>query len=261
MERHYGMDWLRIGAFALLIFYHIGMVFVPWGFHIKTARPMDWVEIPMLLTNPWRLTLLFVVSGYASRALWLKSPSIRSFLGNRSARLLIPLVFGMAVIVPPQTWVELVGKHGYGQSYLWFSRMTISASANSTGSSCRPGTICGSSSISGSTAGAVADDAGTGSDQAAGSVRRVFGWPRGCCRSVPARHQYCSTATTTRTICSATGLPICNISRLPVRLGLAGSRAVMDGLSRGGRYRRQSRSVAMMPGCWSLSDFSFPTHK
>ena len=40
MERHYGMDWLRIGAFALLILYHIGMVFVPWGFHIKTAQPM-----------------------------------------------------------------------------------------------------------------------------------------------------------------------------------------------------------------------------
>ncbi len=120
MERHYGMDWLRIGAFALLIFYHIGMVFVPWGFHIKTAQPMDWVEIPMLATNPWRLTLLFVVSGYASRALWSKSASIRAFLGNRSARLLIPLVFGMAVIVPPQTWVELVGKYGYDQSYLWF---------------------------------------------------------------------------------------------------------------------------------------------
>lgn len=120
MERHYGMDWLRIGAFALLIFYHIGMVFVPWGFHIKTAQPMAWVEIPMLLTNPWRLTLLFVVSGYASRALWSKSPSVRRFLGNRSSRLLIPLVFGMAVVVPPQTWVELVGKHGYGQSYLWF---------------------------------------------------------------------------------------------------------------------------------------------
>jgi hypothetical protein len=114
------MDWLRIGAFALLIFYHIGMVFVPWGFHIKTAQPMDWVEIPMLLTNPWRLTLLFVVSGYASRALLSKSAGIGAFLGNRSSRLLIPLVFGMALIVPPQTWVELVGKHGYGQSYLWF---------------------------------------------------------------------------------------------------------------------------------------------
>ena len=35
MTRHFGMDWLRIGAFALLILYHIGMVFVPWNFHVK----------------------------------------------------------------------------------------------------------------------------------------------------------------------------------------------------------------------------------
>ena len=69
MERHYGLDWLRIGAFGLLIFYHIGMVFVPWGYHAKTAHPIPWVVIPMLALNSWRLLLLFVVSGYASRAL------------------------------------------------------------------------------------------------------------------------------------------------------------------------------------------------
>ena len=120
MERHYGMDWLRIGAFGLLIFYHIGMVFVPWGFHIKTAQPMDWVEIPMLATNPWRLTLLFVVSGFASRALFAKSASIGALVRSRNARLLIPLVFGMAVIVPPQTWVEVVGRHGYAHGYAYF---------------------------------------------------------------------------------------------------------------------------------------------
>lgn len=120
MERHYGMDWLRIGAFALLILYHIGMVFVPWGFHIKTAQPLDWVEIPMLLTNPWRLTLLFVVSGYASRALFAKSASIRSFVASRNARLLIPLFFAIAVIVPPQTWVEVTAQHGYTASYWHF---------------------------------------------------------------------------------------------------------------------------------------------
>jgi len=120
MQRHYGMDWLRIGAFALLIFYHIGMVFVPWDFHVKTAHPAVWVEIPMLFTNPWRLTLLFVVSGFASRALLSKSPGLGGFLKSRSARLLIPLAFGMAVIVPPQTWVELVGKHGYTQGFAWF---------------------------------------------------------------------------------------------------------------------------------------------
>lgn len=31
MARHYGLDWLRIGAFALLILFHIGMYFVSWG--------------------------------------------------------------------------------------------------------------------------------------------------------------------------------------------------------------------------------------
>lgn len=120
MERHYGMDFLRIGAFALLILYHIGMVFVPWGFHIKSAQPMDWVEIPMLLTNPWRLTLLFVVSGFASRALAAKSPGVGEFLKNRNVRLLIPLMFAMVMVVPPQVWVEVVGKHGYSHDYLWF---------------------------------------------------------------------------------------------------------------------------------------------
>jgi glucan biosynthesis protein C len=120
MERHYGMDWLRIGAFGLLIFYHVGMVFVTWGFHVKTADPADWVAVPMLLTNAWRLTLLFVVSGFASRALFAKSAGIRGFLGNRNTRLLLPLAFGIALIVPPQSWVELVTQHGYTHGFLWF---------------------------------------------------------------------------------------------------------------------------------------------
>lgn len=120
MERHYGMDWLRIGAFGLLIFYHVGMVFVTWGFHVKTADPADWVAAPMLLTNAWRLSLLFVVSGFASRALFAKSASIRGFLRNRNARLLLPLVFGIALVVPPQSWVELVTQHGYTHGFLWF---------------------------------------------------------------------------------------------------------------------------------------------
>ena len=120
MERHYGMDWLRIGAFGLLILYHIGMVFVPWGFQVKTAHPLAWAEIPMFLTSPWRLTLLFVVSGYASRALLAKAGGAGAFLRSRSARLLIPLLFGMAVIVPPQAWVELTAQHGYARGYLDF---------------------------------------------------------------------------------------------------------------------------------------------
>jgi peptidoglycan/LPS O-acetylase OafA/YrhL len=118
--RHYGMDWLRIAAFGLLILYHVGMVFVPWNFHINADPPLEWLTLPMLAVNPWRLTLLFVVSGYASRKLLAKSDGVGGFLKNRSFRLLVPLLFGMIVIVPPQPWVELVVKHGYAAGFDWF---------------------------------------------------------------------------------------------------------------------------------------------
>jgi len=118
--RHYGLDWLRIGAFALLIFYHIGMVFSPWPWVIKAPALLDWLTIPMALLTPWRLPLLFAVSGYASRRLYEKSPSARSFLASRNKRLLIPLAFCMATIVPIEIWVR-VREAGYpgGLGHFW----------------------------------------------------------------------------------------------------------------------------------------------
>lgn len=118
--RHYGMDWLRIGAFALLILYHIGMYFVPWGWHVKIAEPLNWVTIPMLATNSWRLALLFLVSGYASAALFAKLGGAGGFAKSRSARLLIPLLFAVVVIIPPQPWIDLKGQHGYPHGFLHF---------------------------------------------------------------------------------------------------------------------------------------------
>jgi surface polysaccharide O-acyltransferase-like enzyme len=118
--RHLGMDWLRIGAFGLLILYHIGMVFVPWDWHVKIAHPIDAVAIPMLATNSWRLPLLFLVSGYASAALYAKLGGPGAFVRSRSARLLIPLLFGIIVIIPPQPWIDLTGQHGYTRDFGYF---------------------------------------------------------------------------------------------------------------------------------------------
>lgn len=119
MQRHYGLDWLRIGAFAILILYHVGMVFVPWNFHVKLPGAW-WSTVPMMASNPWRLALLFVVSGYASRALLARSRGVGGFALNRTVRLLVPLVFGMAIIVPVQPWIELTVKHGYPHDFGWF---------------------------------------------------------------------------------------------------------------------------------------------
>ncbi|MCU6456070.1 acyltransferase family protein [Sphingomonas sp. A2-49] len=120
IPRHYGLDWLRVAAFAILIVYHVGMVFVPWGFHAKSAHGAEWAVLPMLAVNAWRLSLLFVVSGYASRALLTRAPGIGGFLRQRTMRLLVPLAFGVAVVVPPQSWVELVTQHGYAGGFATF---------------------------------------------------------------------------------------------------------------------------------------------
>ncbi len=120
LGRHYGMDWLRIGAFALLILYHIGLVFAPWAYHAKTATPIEWVAVPLQAVNAWRLPLLFVVSGYASRAIFAGDRRAGIFAWRRSKRLIVPLLFGVLVITPVQPWIELATQHGYDRGFLEF---------------------------------------------------------------------------------------------------------------------------------------------
>lgn len=119
-HRHYGLDWLRIAAFALLIFYHVAMAFSPFHWVINSTHRAHWLAYPLEAVAPWRLMLLFLVSGYASAMLMGKLGSLAAFARSRSRRLLVPLAFAMAVIVPPQSWVRQFVDHGYGHGYLHF---------------------------------------------------------------------------------------------------------------------------------------------
>jgi surface polysaccharide O-acyltransferase-like enzyme len=118
-DRRVDLDWVRIAAFGLLIFYHVGMLYVSWGFHIKSEHRVTALEPVMMVLNPWRLALLFLVSGAATRFMLRKYP-IGALLRARSTRLLIPLVFGMLVIVPPQAYEQIVESLGYPAGFLDF---------------------------------------------------------------------------------------------------------------------------------------------
>lgn len=99
--RHHGIDWLRIGAFGLLIGYHVAMVFAPWAWVVKWPATFPALVAPMALLTPWRLPLLFVVSGFATRHLLRPG-----FVAQRSARLLVPLGFALIALLPPEMWVR-----------------------------------------------------------------------------------------------------------------------------------------------------------
>ncbi|WP_417611634.1 acyltransferase family protein [Parasphingorhabdus sp.] len=106
-NRRYDLDWLRIIAFGLLIFYHCGMFYVSWSWHVKSRFASDAMEPLMMLTNPWRLTLLFVIAGAATRFMADKM-TLTSFIALRMRRLWPPLLLAMFVIVPPQSYFEIV---------------------------------------------------------------------------------------------------------------------------------------------------------
>lgn len=113
------LDWLRVLAFALLILYHVGMLYVSWDYHVKSPRLVPGVEWLMVTVNPWRLALLFFISGVAAHFLGDKlGPA--AFTRDRLRRLLPVLLFGMLVVVPPQSYIQLRQDGAIAPGYLDF---------------------------------------------------------------------------------------------------------------------------------------------
>jgi len=122
--RRYDLDWLRIIAFGLLIFYHIGMFYVSWEWHVKSVYAGPVIEPFMRLLNPWRLPLLFFISGVALRFAFdkaaLNQRGIARFTLFRTWRLFLPLLFGIHIIIAPQSWLQLLETGEINQGFWSF---------------------------------------------------------------------------------------------------------------------------------------------
>ncbi|GAA5442227.1 glucans biosynthesis protein C [Microbulbifer sp. NBRC 101763] len=119
-RRRYDIDALRVIAFGLLILYHLGMAYVAeWSWHVKSANQSETLQLIMLAVNQWRMPLLFLISGAATHFLFNKLGST-GFLLRRLKQLLIPLLFGILVIVPPQAYYEALSNGVIEPGYLSF---------------------------------------------------------------------------------------------------------------------------------------------
>ncbi|HMH23496.1 MAG TPA: acyltransferase family protein [Puia sp.] len=104
------LDWLRILAILGVLLFHSAMAFVSdWDWHIKNKETSNLLlEFNFWLHN-FRMPLLFFISGTVSYFM-LQKRTGGGFIGLRFRRLLIPLLFGMLVIVPPQVYLERVNQ-------------------------------------------------------------------------------------------------------------------------------------------------------
>jgi peptidoglycan/LPS O-acetylase OafA/YrhL len=113
------LDWLRVIAIFVLIFFHTGMLFVGWGWHITNEQTIPALQLPMDLLHRLRMPLLFVIAG---AGMWfaLQRRSAGSFTRERTVRLLVPAIIGMFLIVPPQIYIERISHGAWHGGYLDF---------------------------------------------------------------------------------------------------------------------------------------------
>ena len=116
--RRYDIDSVRVIAFGLLILYHVGEFFT-WDYHLNNSVLYEWLRYPMIFLNRWRMPLLFIISGMGTFFNVSKRNGVY-FIKERLVRLLIPLVVGILLIIPPQVYFERLDAGQFTGNYLEF---------------------------------------------------------------------------------------------------------------------------------------------
>jgi peptidoglycan/LPS O-acetylase OafA/YrhL len=120
-QRRYDIDWLRVLAVLLLFPFHTARIFDtfnPW--YVKNDALSEALTYFIAFVHPFHMPLLFLLAGAAT---WfaLGFRSAGQYAKERVIRLLIPFIFGLLVIVPPQSYFGLIGHTGYSGSYFeWY---------------------------------------------------------------------------------------------------------------------------------------------
>jgi glucan biosynthesis protein C len=117
-SRLYYIDWLRILAFGLLFLFHSWRPFDHYSWNIKNSEQSMVFDLLTFFTHGWRMDLIFLISGVGT---WFALNSSKSsFFSDRIKRLIIPFLFGVIFIIPPQKFYEAISFHGFLGDYFQF---------------------------------------------------------------------------------------------------------------------------------------------
>src|SRR4026209_2359604 len=106
-------------SLSVLLLSHAGVMIVGGGWPIQNAETITALQLPMDIAHRLRMPLLFVIAG---AGMWFALGN-RNGAGlgrERSVRLLLPLVAGMFLIVPPQIYFERLFRGQWDGGYFSF---------------------------------------------------------------------------------------------------------------------------------------------
>jgi len=123
-NRKYYIDNLRTFAILLLFPYHIFMIYNNWGelFYI-TGEPLFVPSIFIQITWIWIMPLLFAIAGMSSRYA-LKQRNAGEYVKERVHKLFIPLIFGLLLIIPIQSYLASLFHTGEANFLKYFTTVT-----------------------------------------------------------------------------------------------------------------------------------------
>jgi glucan biosynthesis protein C len=110
------VDALRIALIGGVLVFHATRPFDPFDFYVKADSEVEALAPLVLFVGLWGMPLFFALAG---AAVWhsLATRGVRTFARERVARLLVPFLAGVVLLVPPQLHAQALA-HGDDVSYL-----------------------------------------------------------------------------------------------------------------------------------------------
>jgi len=121
LARRHDVDWLRVLGMMTVFLFHCGRFFDADGWHVKSPRTSAPLQIVITFVAQWMMPLFFVLSGIGAYHA-LAHQRWPQYLVSRVKRLVVPLVFGIFVIIAPwQVYLERVSHGEYsGPFWRWY---------------------------------------------------------------------------------------------------------------------------------------------
>src|SRR5215203_4324194 len=111
------IDWLRVLAVLAIFFGHVAYIFgLSAEGSIRNAETSLAVSVYGGFVYQWAVPLLFLLAGASS---WcsLQNRAGHAYLGERVRRLLIPLLFGLVVLIPWIGYMSALNQGSFAGSY------------------------------------------------------------------------------------------------------------------------------------------------
>lgn len=104
---------------AAIFLFHTARYFNDEDWHVKNAQLDFGMSVFVAILNQFIMPLFFVLSAMTSYYA-LQNRTGRAFIRERASRLLVPLIFGIFILIPPQVYIERVSHGEFQRSFFDF---------------------------------------------------------------------------------------------------------------------------------------------